>query len=76
MNRLKLSRGTEIDTELCVKNAGGDRYMLVILASARAREIARQHRASENPAHIYPVVNALLEFQTGEISLDSARKIK
>ena len=69
------SRGTELDTDLCVKNAGENRYMLVILAAARAREIARQHRASENPAHIYPVVKALLEFQTGEISVDSATKI-
>ena len=49
--------------------------MLVIMAAARAREIARQHRASENPAHIYPVVKALLEFQTGEISIDAATKI-
>jgi len=76
MNRLSASRGTEIDTDLCVKNAGENRYMLVIMATARAREIARQHRASENPVHIYPVVKALMEFQTGEISIDSALKIK
>jgi DNA-directed RNA polymerase subunit K/omega len=76
MDRLKQSRGAEIDTDLCVKNCNGNRYQLVIMASARAREIARQHRESENPAHIYPVVKALLEFQTGEITLDSARKIK
>ena len=75
MKPVTLSRGTEIDTDLCVKNAGENRYMLVILAAARAREIARQHRASENPAHIYPVVKALLEFQTGEISIDAATKI-
>jgi len=76
MKPVTLSRGTEIDTDLCVKNAGENRYMLVIMASARAREIARQHRASENPVHIYPVVKALMEFQTGEISIDSALKIK
>ena len=75
MHRTKLSRGTEIDTDLCVKNAGENRYMLVIMAAARAREISRQYRASENPAHIYPVVKALLEFQTGEISIDAATKI-
>jgi len=75
MKPVTLSRGTEIDTDLCVKNAGENRYMLVIMASARAREIARQHRASENPVHIYPVVKALMEFQTGEISIDAATKI-
>ena len=75
MKPVTLSRGTEIDTDLCVKNAGENRYMLVIMAAARARDIARQHRASENPAHIYPVVKALLEFQTGEISIDAATKI-
>jgi len=76
MKPVTLSRGTEIDTDLCVKNAGENRYMLVIMATARAREIARQHRASENSVHIYPVVKALMEFQTGEISIDSALKIK
>ena len=75
MKPVTLSRGTEIDTDLCVKNAGENRYMLVIMAAARAREIARQHRASENPVHIYPVVKALMEFQTGEISIDAATKI-
>ena len=75
MKPVTLSRAAEIDTDLCVKNAGENRYMLVIMASARAREIARQHRASENPVHIYPVVKALLEFQTCEISIDAATKI-
>jgi len=75
MHRQKQSRGTEIDTDLCVANCNNNRYDLVILASARARQIMRQHRESENPAHIYPIVKALLEFQTGEISIDAATKV-
>ena len=73
---IKLSRGPQIDTDLCVANCNNNRYDLVIMASARAREIARQHRDSENPNHIYPIINALLEFQTGQIQLDSVRKVK
>ena len=37
------SRGTEIDTEKCVENAGG-RFDLVIMAAARSREIRRQNQ--------------------------------
>ena len=37
-----VSRGTEIDTDKCVQLSGGNRFNLVIMASARARELPYQ----------------------------------
>ena len=74
--RKSLSRGTEIDTDVCVKNAGGNRFNLVLIAAARSREIARRHKDSENKTHIYPAVSALLEVQEGKIGAEYLRKVK
>lgn len=76
LQKKTLSRGTEINTELCVQNAGGGRFDMVILASARAREIKRQHRESDKREHIFPIVTALLEIQEGKLTYDYMKKIK
>ena len=70
------SRGTEIDTEKCVENAGGNRFNLVIMASARAREIRRQNRESDKFEHLHSNVTALLEFQNEELNSSYMKKIK
>jgi len=67
MKKLDLSRGTGIDTEMCVENAGGNRFDLVLIASARAREIRRQHSSSEKREHVHSIVTALEDIQRGEI---------
>jgi DNA-directed RNA polymerase omega subunit len=41
--RKTASRGTTLDTDLCVKNVE-NRFDLVIIAAIRAKELARQHR--------------------------------
>lgn len=64
---ISLSRGTDIDTEKCVQ-AVGNRYDLVLLASARAREIRRQNRSSVRREHIHSEVTALLEIQSGKFN--------
>jgi DNA-directed RNA polymerase omega subunit len=64
---LDLSRGTGIDTEECVKQAGGNRFNLVLIASHRSREISRQNKESEKREHIYSIVTALDEIQNGKI---------
>ena len=69
------SRGTEIDTEKCVENAGG-RFNLVIMAAARSREIRRQHHSSLKFEHVHSNVTALLEFQTGELDHTYMSKIQ
>jgi DNA-directed RNA polymerase omega subunit len=63
-----LSRGPELDTEMLVRNTGGMRYDLVLIAAARAREIRRQNKDSDTYATNFPIVTALLEIQEGKIN--------
>ena len=72
-----LSRGEELDIEACVKNAGGNKFNLVLMASARARELAKQHRNDGKTEQFNAPVTALLEFNSGEINVKNyMRKIK
>jgi DNA-directed RNA polymerase omega subunit len=67
------SRSGEIDTELCVNNAGG-RYDLVIVAAQRLREMKR--RARETNQYVTPI-DALKEIESGSVSiLDYMAKVK
>ena len=70
-----LSRGPQLDTNKCVDNVGGNRFELVLIAAQRAREIARAHKKSDNPAQIYPSVTALLEIQDGKVGRDYLMKV-
>jgi DNA-directed RNA polymerase omega subunit len=70
-----ISRGTTIDTDLCVENIG-NRYNLVIIAAARAREIAEQNRHSSKHAHWHTPVTALLEVQEGKLRLEDIKKVR
>jgi DNA-directed RNA polymerase omega subunit len=65
MNK-KHSRGTSIDVEKCVKNVG-DRFNLVLIAAARAREIAATHKTAELTSQVNAPVTALLDIQEGRI---------
>ncbi len=76
MKHKSLSRGSEIDTESCVENVGGNKYNLVLIAAARAREIKRQNRDSDKREHIYPTLTALEEIQQGKIGYEYIRKVK
>jgi DNA-directed RNA polymerase subunit K/omega len=67
------SRNGEIDTERCVKNAGG-RYDQVIAAAQRLREMKR--RARETNEYVTPI-DALLEAQAGQLNMtDYLAKVK
>jgi DNA-directed RNA polymerase omega subunit len=65
---IALSRGTGIDTEICVENVGGNRFDLVLIASARSREIRRQNIGSDKREHVHSIVSALEEIQAGKIN--------
>ncbi len=73
--KTNLSRGPSINTETCVENAGGNRFDLVLIASARAREIARKHKASELGTHVNAPVSALLDVQNGLVGVDYLKKV-
>jgi DNA-directed RNA polymerase subunit K/omega len=70
-----LSRGTEIDTEKCVKNVGGNRFDLVLIAAARSRELAHRHKAAEDVTQLNAPVRALLDVQSGLVGKEYLRKV-
>ena len=59
MKNVTLSRGPEIDTELCVRVVGGNKFDLILIAAQRARELRRQ-RSNETSSNI---VDSLLDIQ-------------
>ena len=59
------SRAPTVDQEQCIKNAGC-LYDLVLMASARAREIKRLNKHSPHRAHQFPAITALQEIQSWE----------
>jgi DNA-directed RNA polymerase subunit K/omega len=71
----KLSRGTEIDTEQCVANVGSSRFDLVLIASARAREIAKKHRDDGNTSSSNFCVSALLDVQSKSVGREYLNKV-
>ena len=70
------SRCTELDNDLCVEMAGGNRFNLVIMAAARAREIRRQNSGSEKFEHLHSPVSALLDFQTGKLGPEYIKRVR
>lgn len=75
MNSKFLSRGPSVDTEVCV-NRVGNKFDLVLIASARAKEISRQNKESDKFEHTHPVVTALLEVESGKIGREYLNKVK
>ena len=63
------SRVEQIDIEKCVRNSGGGRFDLILIAAARAREIRKQHKSSLEFEHLHTPVTALLEIQAGPIDV-------
>jgi DNA-directed RNA polymerase subunit K/omega len=70
------SRGTKLNNDFCIKQAGGNRFDLVIMAAARSREIRRQHRDSQKFEHVHSNVTALLEFQEGKLDRTYMDKVE
>jgi len=70
------SRGTKLNNDFCVAQAGGNRFNLVIMAAARSREIRKQNQGSQKFEHLHSNVSALLEFQEGKLDASYMKKIK
>jgi DNA-directed RNA polymerase subunit K/omega len=70
------SRGPSLDLEKCVENMGNSRFMMIIIAAARVREIAAKNKHSTRLEHRHPVITALKEVESGELTLADIQKIK
>jgi len=57
----KLSRGPDIDTQQCVKMSEGNKFLLVLVAAQKARELRRYNHDDHG------CVSALLEIQNGRV---------
>jgi DNA-directed RNA polymerase omega subunit len=66
-----LSRGPSIDIEKCVEAVGGNRFNLVLIASAKSREIRRQHASSEKREHVHSIITALGEIEAGGVDANT-----
>ena len=66
-----LSRGPAIDIERCVEAVGGNRFNLVLIASAKSREIRRQHASSEKREHVHSIITALSEIEAGGVDANT-----
>jgi len=75
MKTLTSSRGTQLDNDKCVGQVE-NRYDLVLVASARARELMRKHKADENPTQLNAMVSALLDVQSGLAGREYLKKVK
>lgn len=68
------SRTAIIDTEKCVRQSGGGRYDLILVAAQRLRELKRLHR--EDNKYV-TCIDALFEIQSGQVNLaDYLAKVK
>jgi len=76
MTKLTLSRGTQINLEKCVEAVDNSRYNLVLVASARARELVHAQKQNDWATHINAPVQALLDVQQGLVGLDYLRKVR
>jgi DNA-directed RNA polymerase subunit K/omega len=74
MKKKEQSRGPAIDTERCIRNAGGNKFEMIIATAARARELARKHRMVEN--YVNHGVSALVELQNREFGIEYLKKVR
>ena len=70
-----LSRTPDVDIEKCVELIG-DRNLMVVIASARAKELQAKERHERSEHYRNATVDALLDIQNGVIDIDYIRKMK
>jgi DNA-directed RNA polymerase omega subunit len=69
-----VSRSSLVDTDKCVE-AIGNRFDLVLVASARSREISRRNKASNQLQHRHPNISALLDVQEDRVGREYLKKV-
>ncbi len=75
MKDLTGSRGVQIDSEKCLETIKTDRFTMILIAAARAKEIKRKNMHSDRREHIFSTVTALLEIQEGKVGQEYIKKI-
>ena len=76
MTDRKLSRSTQLNNDLCVEKSGGNRFDLVLIASARSREISSRNKHEGQLEYRSGNLTALLEIQEGKLGKEYLKKVK
>jgi len=76
MKKVILSRGPNIDFDICLKNLDSNRFNMVLIGAARAREIVKKNRANGKIEHECTPVSALRDIQVGLVKTDYLRKVR
>jgi DNA-directed RNA polymerase subunit K/omega len=72
---MKLSRTLELDIEKCAKLMG-NRMMMVIVASQRAKDLQREAKHRGDQVYRNATVDALLDIQNGVIGPEYVKNLK
>ena len=64
-----------IDTDECVRQVGGNRFNLVLIASVRVRELRHKHRKLISTNNSAPVT-ALREIEQGYIGEEYLKRVR
>lgn len=74
-SKITRSRGPSLNTDICTENIG-NKFDVVLIGAARARELIAEHRKSEDKNSIHPVMTSLLEIQNGTIGREYLMKVR
>jgi len=63
------SRTLQIDMEKCINNSGCNKFEMILLAAARAKQIRKKNPDSLKHEHVHATVTALLEIQENKLDI-------
>ena len=72
----QISRTLSLDINKCVENVGGNRFELVLIASARAKELAYAHKKSESSEYMNAHIQAIIDIQEGKLGREYLAKYR
>jgi len=71
----KMYSNKPIDTDKCVEQVGGNRFDLVLIASARARELSRGHKKMVSTVNSTNIT-ALREIEEGQVGREYLKRVR
>ena len=73
MSNKKLSRTPLLDIQTCVKNAGGNKFDMIVYTALRAREMSRKNKGKVD--YFNAPLSALFELQENKNDRDQIKKV-
>ena len=71
----KMYSDKPLDNDKCVEQVGGNRFDLVLIASARARELSRGHKKMVSTVNS-TTITALREIEEGHVGREYLKRIR